>query len=408
MVNVQCSDGEQHYLPVLPDREHVTLTVPFTQHEPGTKTIDLAPLFPATANSQQLTIEYTNNPAWLMVQALPAVGHPNDDCAICQAASLYANSIGKYLVDRIPQAKQTFAQWKMEKGDETSLHSQLQKNQELKDLLLDETPWVADADREEEQRQRLADFFDENLMQQRLTSAVDKLNKLQRPDGSWSWWPEMPGSAYMTMAVSEMLTRLNTMTGQQTSTKAMLDKAFKFMGNEMADLVAKMKQQQKKGYKPAFPGSMALQWLYICTLDGRQLPAKVQQANDYLKNLLKNNTKNQTIYDKALSAIVLNSKTYIKSLKEYTVYKEDMGRYYDTGRAYYSWRDYRIPTQVAAIEAIQRLTPDDTKTIMEMRRWLLQEKRTQAWDTPINSTDAIYAFLGRHASELKADRKSVV
>ena len=94
-----------------------------------------------------------------------------------------------------------------------------------------------------------------------------------------------------------------------------------------------------------------------------------------------------------MSAIVLNSPLYIKSLKEYTVYKEEMGRYYDTPRAGYSWRDYRIPTQVAAIEAIQRLTPNDTKTIEEMQRWLLQEKRTQAWDTPLNSIDAIYAFL---------------
>jgi hypothetical protein len=119
----------------------------------------------------------------------------------------------------------------------------------------------------------------------------------------------------------------------------------------------------------------------------------VQQANEYLIKLLKKETKNQTIYEKAMSAIILNSPTYIKSLKEYTVYKEEMGRYYDTPRAGYSWRDYRIPTQVAAIEAIQRLTPNDQQTIDEMRRWLLQEKRTQAWDTPINSVDALYAFL---------------
>ena len=329
-----------------------------------------------------------------MIQALPAIGQPHDDCAICQSASLYANSIGKHIVDQVPQAKTVFEQWKREKGEETSLHSQLEKNQELKDLVLNETPWVADADRESEQRQRLADFFDENTMQQRQQSALDKLRKLQRGDGSWSWWPEMPGSVYMTVAVAEMMVRQNVMVGEQSSTQQMLTKAISFLGHEMVDLVKEMKKQEKKGRKPSFPSFNALQWLYICKLDGRRLPTDVQQANDYLIRLLKKDIKNQTIYEKALSAIILDSPLYIKSLKEFTVYKEDMGRYYDTPRAAYSWRDYRIPTQVAAIEAIQRLTPDDQQTLDEMRRWLLQEKRTQAWDTPLNSVDAVYAFMG--------------
>ena len=391
------SDGEQHYLPILPNRERVTVTVPFTQNEPGTKTIDLTQLFNAPSGATggaKLTVEYTNNPAWLMIQALPAVGHPNDDCAICQGASLYANSIGKYILDQIPQAKTVFEQWKREKGTETSLHSQLQKNQELKDLLLNETPWVADADRETEQRQRLADFFDENLMQQRLQSALVKLEKLQRGDGSWSWWPDMPGSIYMTISVTEMMVRQNTMMGEQAETKQMLKNAIKFLGKEMVDMVKEMKKWEKKGYRQYFPSFTALQWLYICKLDGRQLPKDVTEANDYLIKLLKKETKNQSIYEKAMSAIILDSPLYIKSLKEYTVYKEEMGRYYDTPRAGYSWRDYRIPTQVAAIEAIQRLTPDDQQTLDEMRRWLLQEKRTQAWDTPLNSVDAVYAFIG--------------
>ena len=387
------SDGEQHYLPILPNRERVTVTYPFTQNEPGTTTIDLTQLVPADVKDAKLTFEYTNNPAWLMIQALPAIGHPHDDCAICQSASLYANSIGKYIIDQVPQAKTVFEQWKREQGNETSLQSQLEKNQELKDLVLTETPWVADADRETEQRQRLADFFDENLMQQRLQSALDKLKKLQRGDGSWSWWPDMPGSTYMTISVAEMMVRQNTMMGEQAETKQMLKGAMKFLGKEMVELVKEMKKQEKKGNKQVFPSFTALQWLYICRIDGRELPDNVKEANAYLIRLLKKETKNQTIYEKAMSAIILDSPTYIKSLKEYTVYKEEMGRYYDTPRAGYSWRDYRIPTQVAAIEAIQRLTPDDQQTLDEMRRWLLQEKRTQAWDTPLNSVDAVYAFL---------------
>ena len=209
----------------------------------------------------------------------------------------------------------------------------------------------------------------------------------------------MPGSFYMTVAVSEMLVRLNALTGKKDETSAMLDKAFKFMGREVVDIVKEMKKWEKKGNKPSFPSLKCLQWLYICSLDGRTLPSDVQAANAYLMPLLKKEIKNQSIYEKALTAVILSktdptrSKEYVKSLKEYTVYREEMGRYYDTPRAGYSWFDYKIPTQTMAIEALQRLTPDDQQTIQEMQRWLLQSKRTQAWDTPINSVNAVYAFL---------------
>jgi len=179
----------------------------------------------------------------------------------------------------------------------------------------------------------------------------------------------------------------------------MLDAAFEFMGQEIIDEVKEMKKWAKKGHKPSFPSFKALQWLYLATLDGRELPVDVQAANAYLMPLLKKEIKNQSLYEKALTAIIL-SKTepkraaeYVQSLKEYTVYREDLGRYYDTPRAAYSWYDYKIPTQTVAIEAMQRLTPADTQTITEMQRWLLQSKRTQAWDTPINSVNAVYAFL---------------
>ena len=402
------SDGEQHYLAVLPNTERVTVTVPFTQIAPGTKTIDLKRLIPVDDPQAKLTVEYTNNPAWLMIQALPTVGHPNDDCAVCQATSLYANSIGRHILQQNPTAKHVFEQWKQEDATLSSLQSSLQKDQELKDLLLNETPWVMDADREEEQKQRLADFFDANTIDQRLSSAIDKLKKLQNYDGSWSWWPGMKGSAYMTTAISEILVRLNVLTSQQDETKGMLNKAFDFMGDDIVELVDEMKKAEKRGVKPYFPSHRALQWLYICALDGRKLPAKVNEANAYLIKLLKKDIKNQTILEKALSAIILKDKNYIKSLKEWTVYKEDMGRYYDTQRASYSWRDYKIPTQVAAIEALKRLTPQDTVTIAEMQRWLLQQKRTQAWDTPLNSVDAIYAFLDGNSQALAPQPKTVL
>ena len=404
------SDGEQHYLPILPNLEYVTRTVPFTQHGAGVQTVDLTKLLPAGTTQQKLTVEYTNNPAWLMVQSLATVGQPLEHSAIDQAASYYSNRLAKAIIDQNPQAKHVFQQWKQQRNQASQLSplaSQLEKNQELKDVVLSETPWVADADREEEQKQRLGDFFDENLIENRLATAVEKLRKLQREDGSFSWYPDMPGSTMVTVAIGEMLTRLGVMTGQQADVKAMADKAYNYVGREMVDLVREMKRMERQGHKPSFPSFTALRWLYICALDGRQPAADVKSANDYLYRLLKREVKRQTIYEKALTAVILArrgdtrlAQQYVQSLKEYSVSTDEMGRYYDTPRAGYSWYDYKIPTEVAAIEAIQTVTPDDRQTTDEMRRWLLQQKRTQAWDTPINSVNAIYAFLNGNSQLL--------
>jgi uncharacterized protein YfaS (alpha-2-macroglobulin family) len=250
-------------------------------------------------------------------------------------------------------------------------------------------------------------------MQNRLSDAITKLNKLQRADGSWSWWQDMPGSFYMTVAVSEMLVRLNEMAGEQPETKQMLTDAFGFMGQEIVEEVKELKKWEKEGHEVSFPSFKALEWLYLTTLDGRSLPDEVERANNYLLKLLKKEIKSQSIYEKALTAVILSKSDpkraaeYAQSLKEWTVYREDIGRYYDTPRAGYSWYDYKIPTQTVAIEALQRLAASDEQTLDEMRRWLLQEKRTQAWDTPINSVNAVYAFLQGGSLKLTSDNAVV-
>lgn len=410
------SDGEQHYLPILPNRERVTVTVPFTQHEAGTKTIDLTTLFPKKSANGKLTVEYTNNPAWLMVQALPSVGTPQEDNAISLSAALYANIVASHILKQNPKAKTTFAQWKQEQANGgTSLQSSLTTNSTLKDIVLAETPWVADADREADQKQRLGEYFDESSLQHRTSTIADKLQALQRPDGSWSWWKGMDGSIYMTIEVAQTLVRMNTLTGRQPAYDKMLDRAFGYMGKEIVRIVADMRKQEKKGHKATGIGSTALRYLYLSALDGRKQTANVKSACDYLIGILKKEIKQQSLYDKALTAIVLakhgetaRSREYVQSLKEYTVYTEEAGRYYDTDRAGYSWCDYRIPTETAVIEAIATITPEDKQTIDEMRRWLLHEKRTQAWDTPINSVNAVYSFLKGNATALAPQSKTTL
>ena len=397
------SDGEQHYMPVLPSRELVTNTIAFTQNEPGTLHLDLNKMFAVNDKSNKLTVEYTNSPAWLMVQALPSMINPDGDNAISLATAYYANSIGCHLMQSTPVIKQTMELWKNEASQNggSTLQSALQKNESLKQIVLEETPWLLDADRESEQKQQLMGYFNESQINYRLADNLSRLSRLQNADGSFAWWKGMEGSPYMTMSVLQTLTRLNHMVGEQDETKNILSTAFAYMDKQMAREVKDMKKIESEGkVKNVRPSELAVQYLYASTLARRDMQQSAKRNFDYLISRLAAQNTEFSIYGKAVSAVVLAGNNHrkqaadlLESIRQYTVYKEDMGRYFDTPKALYSWFDYRIPSQVAAIEALKALQPNDTNTISEMQRWLLQSKRTQAWDTPLNSVNAVYAFL---------------
>lgn len=411
------SDGERHYLPVLPDKELVTTTYPFTLNGPGnyTKTIENSSS-EAAKEDVRLTMEYTANPAWLMIQALPTVAKTSDKNAVSLAAAYYANSIASDIMNSTPDIKHVVEQWNKEQtaplpsleggAGGRLLQSSLEKNQELKSLLLDETPWVTEAGNEEEQKRLLINFFDENALNSKLSTLNEQLSQLQNEDGSFSWWPGMPGNNYITTCVAEMFARLIVMTDGDDNVDNILSRAVEFLTKRTHEEVEELKKLEKKKVKDLRPSELAIDYLYIRTLlsdaDDELAPLASQDKEDiqYLTTLLAKQTKALSIYGKARSALILahNKQTkkaaeYLQSLKEYTVYTEEMGRYFDTKKALYSWRDYRIPTEVAAIEAIRKLQPNDQKTVDEMKRWLLQEKRTQMWDTPVNTVNAVYAFL---------------
>ena len=415
------SDGEQHYLPVLPNEERVTNTYAFSQNEPGSLNINLEQLFPVKSKNNKLTVEYTNSPAWLMVQALPAMAEPDGDNAIALATAYYANSIGRHIMNSSPAIKPTVELWQKEKelsADATSLQSALQKNQELKQMVLEETPWLIDADKEEDQKLKLINYFNESQLDYRLADNLSRLANLQREDGGFAWWKGMEGSPYMTMSVLQTLVRLNKMIGSQEATEAIIGSAFGFMDKYIAHEVSNMKKLEREGKaKNLRPSELAVQYLYASTLAERDMKESVHDNINFLVSRLAKRDTEFTIYGKAVSAVVLalndhdkEAADLLESIRQYTVYKEEMGRYFDTRKAQYSWFDYRIPTQVAAIEALKTLQPHDTQTIAEMQRWLLQSKRTQAWDTPLNSVNAVYAFLDGNADALteNAERPTVL
>lgn len=404
------SDGEQHYLPVLPNVERIINTVPFTLLKKGEKNIALNTLFPENSVGKRLTVEYTANPAWLLVQSLPYISQTDEKNAISLVSAYYANMIGRYLMNQTPVIKKVVDLWKKElDGKNGSLMSVLSKNQELKTLVLEETPWVIDADKEAGYRQMLTTFFDESEMDYRLSSQYDALAKLQKPDGSWSWWQGMDGSPSMTAQVVETLARLKTMTGNSQA-DVMINNAMAYLGKVVAEEYRKIRKAENNGEPFYICDSHAIQYLYVNALLSRELTAGEKPMKDYLMSYLRKD-RQRNIYAKALMAVVLSkdgkteeAKEYVESIRQYTVEKPEMGRYFDTYRAGYSWFDYRIPTQTVAIEALKAVQPADTQTVDEMRLWLLQSKRTQGWDTPINTVNAVYAFLDGNCGELSADQ----
>lgn len=365
------SDGEQHYLPVLSNRELVVNTLPITLHQKGEQSFDLSKLFlnkegkqAKGAEEAKVTIEYTNNPSWLMVKALPAISNPDEEDAISLMSAIYANTITNHV----------------------------QKHLSL-----------------------------ENLTQEsiRLQNQVEKLKKLQNPDGSFSWWKGMKGSRYMTTSVAEMMVRLNAIAGVQKSTARMLTSAIDYLSWQTAQEVREMKKQEEKKQK-VNPSEQALHYLYILSMDGRKMKQNLEQDKAYLLEKMSKMTGDFSIYGKARAAVVLarNSQQnaayrekageYLQSVNEYAVYREEMGRYYDTRKALYSWRNYKIPTQVSVIEAMQMLKPNDKQTIEELQRWLLMSKRTQVWDTPVNTVDAVYAFMKGNESNWSRKAENAV
>ena len=410
------SDGEQRYIPVLTDKQWVTETVPLNVNGEGAHIFSLENLFnkhSKTASEQRLTVEFTAHPAWYAVQALPVVAHPQNEDALSWATAYYAHSLAAYIVKENPRIKQVFDSWKAQGGTKETFMSNLQKNQELKNILLAETPWLAEATNEAEQKQRIATLFDLNTMNSQLAVSVEKLGELQNADGAWSWYKGMQGSRYVTTQVMEMLVRLNALTHQDADSRMqpMIQKGFEYLGKQAAEEYKSMKEAEKKGAVGIRPSEQVLRYLYICALDGKA-PVD-EKVNRYFIDKLSGEGKELTIYGKALGAIILQqsgkvaeARLFMQSLMEYSVVTDEMGRYFDTPKARYSWFSYKIPTEVAAMEAIQRITKD-TKAIDEMKRWLLKQKQTQTWETLIATADAVYALMATGASDLLANTGGV-
>lgn len=412
------SDGEQRYLPVLTDKVWITESQPLMVNGLGMVTEQLDHLFnhhSPTATNHRLTVELTGNPAWLAIQALPTVATPTEEDAFSWAAAWYAHSVASHIAQSQPRIKAVFDSWLAEESNEKALWSNLQKNDELKNILLEETPWMTEATNEVTQKRQLALLFDKPRAQQRITEYLNKLEALQQSDGGWSWYKGMKSSRYVTTYILELMERAAYLTGIQAdhNTRSMMAQATDFLNQELIKEYERLLKREKEGQEVC-PSELALTYLCSQALNGNKLDKKIQKIAEYMVKLLPERMHLLTPYGKAKASILLKqygltkeANRFLTSTKEYTTYTPQMGRFFDNPSAIFGWRNQRIPTQVAAIEAMT-FARDDSLAVEQMKQWLLIQKQTQHWGNPLNTVDAVYALLMRGADLLSTEQSTTL
>ena len=398
------SDGEQKYLPVFPDKVLVTESMSLTVRGNQTRTFNFESLLNngSKVDTKNLSVEFSSNPAWYAVQALPTISTPENDNALDYFTAYYANSLAAFIANSNPKIAATFDRWKKAGGSREALLSNLQKNTELKNMLLEETPWVMAAKDETEQKRQIALLFDLNMQKNQAQQYLDKLISLQLPSGAFSWFKGMGESRYVTQEIILNLARLNKMTGQSvvSSQQSAVQSALNYLDLEIARDFDNLKKYNKNYDKEMSIGNMQLFYLHMRS-EYPEMPVHVS-AQDAVKFYTAQSEKywtTFTLYGKAMMAVVSqrNGKIQVandimKSLRENALKTDEFGMYWAKNTSGYYWNERPIAVQVAIIEAFAEVEKNKAE-VDEMKIWLLKQKQTQRWDSPMATVNAIYALL---------------
>lgn len=407
------SDGEQNVLPVLTNRIFLTAGKPF-YIKPGKKaTVTLSALQEA-ANSGNLrhegfSFELTSDPSWLVVKSLPYLMEYPYDCTEQLANRFFANQLSYTIVNSNPALRNVFELWKK---DPNALTSPLALNQDLKQAALEETPWLREAADESEQRERLAVLFDLNQLATEQEAALNKLVQRQNGDGSFSWFPGGPENRYMTQYVAETMIRLEqlgALKGElRTRVMNMTTKTFDFLDFKAEEEYERLqKTLNKKELEQYHPSSIILHYLYVRStrLQGvQQVEGKAKQAYDFFLAQAEKFWLDTDLYEQAMLAVVFHnaglgtSKTIMASLRERAIRKDEFGMYWKYPRGF-SWQTLPIETHCRIIEAFQ-VNNASKDELDDMRLYLLQNKRTNRWETTMATAAAAYAFLQTDGKKL--------
>ena len=410
------SDGEEQILPVLSNRMLVTETFPLPIRKKETRHYTFEKLTSQnqgskTLQNHKLTLEFTSNPAWYAVQALPYLMEYPYECAEQTFARYYANSIAAHIANASPAIKKTFETWKTASSD--ALLSNLEKNRELKSLMLEETPWVLEGKDESERKKRVALLFDLNKMAREQSTALAKLQKMQIANGGWPWFEGMPDDRYITQYIITGLGRLGHISiidmlgediaGMTQSAVPYLDDRIK----EDYDNIMRHDGHPELNHL----GEIQVQYLYMRGFfNSIPLQKKNKPAFDYFLGQARKYWLSKTRYLQGMLALALNRQNdkvipmkIMRSLKENALSSEEMGMYwkemYENG---WYWYQAPIETEALMIEAFDEVA-GDKESVEEMKVWLLKSKQTQNWETTKATTEAVYALILRGADWLARD-----
>lgn len=398
------SDGEENVLPVLPNRMLVTETMPLTMRGSNTKLFKFHKLVASdkssTLSNHSLTIEYTSNPAWYAIQALPYLMEYPYECAEQTWNRYYANALASNIANSSPKIAKVFESWKL--ADTTALMSNLQKNEELKSLLLQETPWVMQGKSESEQKRNVAILFDLIRMGKEQKSALEKLQQMQISNGGFVWFKGGADDRYMTQYIVTGIGHLFKLKAsskdQSNDLKSVLNKAIPYLDlkikQDYDDLL-----KSKMGLKDYVPSSIVIQYLYMRSFfPDYKIATASQKAVDFFTERSRATWTKQNKYMQGMIALSSHRmkdsatpKAILKSLKETAIRHEELGMYWKNTQSWW-WYDNSIERQALLIEAFQEIQKD-VKTADDLKTWLLKNKQTNRWESTKSTAEACYALL---------------
>ncbi|MDP4283541.1 MAG: MG2 domain-containing protein [Bacteroidota bacterium] len=400
------SDGEEAAIPVVTNRMLVTETMPLPMRGDGTKNFKFEKLLQSSSSpsltNYGLTVEYTTNPAWYAIQVLPYLMEYPYECAEQTFNRYYANALATEIVNSSPKIKSIFEKWAT--SDTSALLSDLQKNEELKSVLLEETPWVLQAKSETQQKKNIALLFDLAKMSLKLQSSLDKLTGMQSPDGGFVWFKGGQDDRYITQYIISgigHLKKLNALPGfQQNELKNILDKAIPYLDKMLKrdyDNLIKNKTKLDQDNLSA----IAIQYLYMRSFfPDFPIAKELETAYNYYRDQSKKYWPGQSKYTQAMIALELYrtkdeiiAKAIMQSLKENSIDNEELGMYWKEWNNHgYWWYQQPIESQSLMIEAFSEID-DNSKTVGDLKTWLLKNKQTNNWKTTKATADACYALL---------------
>ncbi|MDF7813321.1 alpha-2-macroglobulin family protein [Hymenobacter sp. YC55] len=411
-------DGEENTLPVLPNRLLVTESLPLPIVGPATREFELKKLTSTTSPTRRnysLTLEMTQNPAWYAVQALPYLMEYPYECSEQVFSRLYANLLAAKILASNPRFKTVLAEWNRaaQAGDKVALTSKLEQNQELKNLLLQETPWVRDAQSDTERMRRLTELFDETRLQAETTRALTKLAKMQQPNGAFPWFERMPDDRYITQLIVAgfgKLQKLGALNIQQNpQARRVVNQALAYLDGRLQRDYDELRRQNDVDLKQNHVSDLQIQALYARSFWTTQsVERATQPALTYYQQQAATFWKSETRYLQAQIALALHRQkvqpTAVKdifvALTENALHSEELGMYWKEVRGGYYWREAPTETQATLIEAFDEVR-NDQKGVDEMKLWLLKQKQTQNWTSTRATADACYALLLRGSDWLQ-------